>query len=275
MQPKTLSEWLMFNTVRLETRTGASGTGFFYSFDTCNDKEVTILITNKHVLNNNPNEVMTFYLHLKDEENGSNLNYKATYVCDWIFHSSKDLCFCFVRPLFEEVKRRTGMDVFYSVTDDSLVASAQDIEELSAIEELVMVGYPIGLWDEKNNFPIFRRGYTASHPAIDFNECGIGLVDMACFPGSSGSPIFILNENGYSNRMGEIYLGRKRLMLIGVLYGGPVYTAEGELIPVNIPTSNQTILSQTSIMTHLGYYIKVSELQEFKDYIIEFIKNHK
>lgn len=166
------------------------------------------------------------------------------------------------------------MEVFYAITNDNSIATAQDIEELSAIEELVMVGYPIGLWDEKNNFPIFRRGYTASHPAIDFNECGIGLVDMACFPGSSGSPIFILNENGYSNRMGETYLGRQRVMLIGVLYGGPVYTAEGELRVVNIPTSNQTVLSQTPIMTNLGYYIKVSELQEFKDYIIEFIKNN-
>ena len=97
---------------------------------------------------------------------------------------------------------------------------------------------------------------------------------MACFPGSSGSPIFILNENGYSNRIGETYLGRQRVMLIGVLYGGPVYTAEGELRVVNIPTSNQTVLSQTPIMTNLGYYIKVSELQEFKDYIIEFIKNN-
>lgn len=268
MEPKTLSEWLMFNTVRLETSNGSSGTGFFYSFDTSDDKFVPILITNKHVLNNNPKEVMTFYLHLKDEENGSNQNYKVTYVCNWIFHSSKDLCFCFVQPLFEEVKRRTGMEVFYAITNDNSIATAQDIEEL------VMVGYPIGLWDEKNNFPIFRRGYTASHPAIDFNECGIGLVDMACFPGSSGSPIFILNENGYSNRMGETYLGRQRVMLIGVLYGGPVYTAEGELRVVNIPTSNQTVLSQTPIMTNLGYYIKVSELQEFKDYIIEFIKNN-
>ena len=273
MEPKTFSEWLMFNTVRLETSNGSSGTGFFYSFDTSDDKFVPILITNKHVINDNPNEVMTFYLHLKDEENGSNQSYKVTYECSWIFHSSKDLCFCFVQPLFEEVKRRTGMEVFYAIADDNSLVSEKDIEELSALEELVMVGYPIGLWDTRNNFPIFRRGYTASHPAIDFNERGIGLVDMACFPGSSGSPIYILNENGYSNRMGKIYLGGQRLMLIGVLYGGPIYTAEGELITVNIPTSNQTVLSQTSIMTHLGYYIKVSELQEFKDYIINIINN--
>ena len=34
------------------------------------------------------------------------------------------------------------------------------IKELSALEELVMVGYPIGLSDVRNNYPIFRKGYT-------------------------------------------------------------------------------------------------------------------
>ena len=266
---------MMFSTVRLETSNSSSGTGFFYGYDVDDKTTCPILITNKHVINNNRNEVMTFYLHLKDEDNCNSENYRVTYQGEWIFHSSKDLCFCFVQPLFEEVKRRTGKEVYYVSVGDNLLASERDIEELSAIEELVMVGYPIGLWDEKNNFPIFRRGYTASHPAIDFNEDGVGLVDIACFPGSSGSPIFILNENGYTNRLGESYLGAKRVMLIGILYAGPQYTAEGELRVVNIPTSNQEVISQTPIMTNLGYYIKVSELQEFKDYILEYIQNHK
>ncbi|MFQ9767983.1 MAG: trypsin-like peptidase domain-containing protein [Thomasclavelia ramosa] len=265
MEPKTISEQLMFSTVRLETNDGASGTGFFYYFDV-DKKSWPVLITNKHVVNYNPDESMTFYLHLKNGNNSSNSNYKVTYQCKWIFHSSKDLCFCFVKPLFEEVKRRTGKEVFVLPVDDSIVATSQKIEELSAVEELVMVGYPIGLWDENNNFPIFRRGYTASHPAIDFNETGIGLVDMACFPGSSGSPIFILNENGYSDKNGNTYLGSHRLIFIGILFAGPQYTAKGKLITKTIPT-NQDFQSLTPIMTNLGYYIKVTELQEFKEYI--------
>lgn len=74
------------------------------------------------------------------------------------------------------------------------------------LEELVMVGYPIGLSDTRNNYPIFRKGYTSAHPAVDFNDDGIGLVDMACFPGSSGSPIFILNEGGYRDKRGNFIL---------------------------------------------------------------------
>lgn len=272
MEPKTISEYLMFSTVRLKTNNGSSGTGFFY-YCNIDDKTYPILITNQHVVNNNRNETVTFYLHLKNENNSPSENYKVSSKCNWIFHSSKDLCFCFINPLFEEVKQKTGKEVFVIPVDDSIIATPQALEELCAIEELIMVGYPIGLWDEKNNFPIFRRGYTASHPAIDFNKTGIGLVDMACFPGSSGSPIFILNENGYSDKRGNIYLGAKRIMLIGILYAGPQYTAQGELIAAEIPTTNQKVLSATPIMTNLGYYIKTNELQEFKKYIKEINKS--
>ena len=264
MHPKTISEQLMFNTVKLVASDGSSGTGFFYTFNV-NGNEYPALITNKHVVRYNPDEVMTFFLHLKTGETSSDENYQVIYQTNWIFHSTKDLCFCFINPLFEEVKKRTGKEVFYTTNEKSIVATQQKLEELSALEELVMVGYPIGLWDQKNNLPIFRKGYTASHPALDFNEQGIGLVDMACFPGSSGSPIYVLNENGYSDKDGNFYMA-KRVILIGILYAGPQYSAQGDLVVTTIPTQ-QKVLTSTPIMTNLGYYIKASELDEFESYI--------
>lgn len=125
-----------------------------------------------------------------------------------------------------------------------------------------MIGYPIGLWDEINNFPIFRKGFTASHPAINFNGQKIGLVDMACFPGSSGSPIYIFNENGYQDKTGNMYLGSSRLLLIGYLYAGPVYSVNGTLSVQTIPTQ-QNVVPITPIMTNLGYYIKSNEIRSF------------
>ena len=217
MKPQTISEQLLFNTVKLLASDGSSGTGFFYNFDV-NGKIYPTIITNKHVVNYNSTETMTFYI----------------------------------------------------ANDKSIIATRPKLETLSALEELVMVGYPIGLWDSKNNLPIFRRGYTASHPAIDFNENGIGVVDMACFPGSSGSPIYILNENGYSDKNGNTYLGAKRIILIGILYAGPQYNAQGELIVTTIPTK-QKVQTATPIMTNLGYYIKANELQEFHEYIKNYV----
>ena len=271
MKPISISERMMFNTVRLVASDRSSWTGYFYNF-VIDNKIVPVIITNKHVVNYNSNETMTFYLHLRNGENESNESYQVTLTLNWIFHSKKDLCFCFVNPVFEFVKKQTGKDVFYIAIDETILPSQKMLEELSALEELVMVGYPIGLWDKNNNFTIFRKGYTASHPAIDFNESGIGLVDMACFPGSSGSPIYILNEGGYKDKVGNLNWGQSRIIFIGTLFSGPIYDATGKLVVTDIPTSNQVVESHTGIMVNLGYYIKSSEILEFKNIIKEILE---
>lgn len=271
MKPISISERMMFNTVRLVASDRSSGTGYFYNF-MIDNKIVPVIITNKHVVNYNANETMTFYLHLRNGENESNESYQVTLTLNWIFHSKKDLCFCFVNPVFEFVKKQTGKDVFYIAIDETILPSQKMLEELSALEELVMVGYPIGLWDKNNNFPIFRKGYTASHPAIDFNESGIGLVDMACFPGSSGSHIYILNEGGYKDKVGNLNWGQSRIIFIGTLFSGPIYDATGKLVVTDIPTSNQVVESHTGVMVNLGYYIKSSEILEFKNIIKEILE---
>lgn len=73
--------------------------------------------------------------------------------------------------------------------------------ELSFLEEIVMIGYPIGLWDLKNNYPIFRKGYRVSHSAYYFNKIGMELTDIVAFPGPFGSPIYFFYENGYSDKI--------------------------------------------------------------------------
>ena len=218
---------------------------------------------------------MTFFVHLLNEENESNESCSVTLTTDWIFHSCKDLCFCFVSSVFETVRKMTGKEVFYSAIDESIIPTQEMLENLSALEELVMVGYPIGLWDKINNLPIFRKGYTVSHPAIDFNDAGIGLVDMACFPGSSGSPIYILNEGGYKDKWGNLNWGQSRILFLGTLFSGPQYDATGKIVVTNIPTSQQLVQSHTRVMVNLGYYIKAQELLEFKRIVEDIVAQEK
>ena len=106
MKPTSISEKMMFNTVRLVSNDGSSGTGFFYNFD-INGKTIPVIVTNKHVINNNPNATMTFHLHLDDEIGEKTKSFQLTLTTDWIFHSTKDLCFCFANPAFEHVKKQT------------------------------------------------------------------------------------------------------------------------------------------------------------------------
>ena len=226
-----------------------------------------------HVVNHKQDENVRFHLHLRDENGESNNSAGVQMNAHWYFHSTKDLCFTFVNPVFEMVKQAYGKDVFFMANDESIMATKEKLKDLSALEELVMVGYPIGLSDTRNNYPIFRKGYTSAHPAVDFNDDGIGLVDMACFPGSSGSPIFIFNEGSYRDKHGNVRLGTSRILLLGILYAGPQYDARGEIVVKTIPTSKQVVESNTSIMTNLGYYIKAEELCEFQNFIEKGVLN--
>lgn len=268
IKPESISEQLMYTTVRLQTSSG-SGTGFFYNFK-IGDYIYPTIITNKHVVNYKEDEAVTFHLHLSGQDGNLTENYKVTMMTHWYFHSNKDICFTFINPVFEEVKKKTSKTVFFIPIDERITPSKIQLESLSALEEVVMVGYPIGLWDSRNNLPIFRKGYTASHPAIDFNEDGIGLVDMACFPGSSGSPIFILNEGGYKDKKGNLNWGQSRVFFLGILYAGPQYNAAGDIVVKIIPTSKQMVQTQTPVMANLGYYVKSAELNEFK-HLVETI----
>lgn len=266
MEPQSISEKLMLSTILINTAQGR-GTGFFYHFIYDNNVCVPVIITNKHVVNHKKIERVSFHVHLKEN---SNVVIGTTIIeleVEWFQHSDKDLCFCFANPLIEKLKSE-GKNIFYVPIDDSLIYDEERLKELSAVEDVLMVGYPIGMSDEVNHYPIFRRGITASHPAIDFNQKGIGLIDIACFPGSSGSPIFIINEGSYSDKKGTVYIS-SRMVFLGILYAGPIYNTQGRIDITEIPTSQ--IATTTPVMVNLGYYIKAKELLEFKNFIGKII----
>ncbi len=274
IKPQTISEQMLYSTVRLVASDESTGTGFFFNFTFDNNQVVPVIITNKHVINDNQKEEVEFFLHTKNGDVPDDEKLNISFMPDWYFHPDKDLCFCFAGPLFQQIKQQKQKDVFFVPITEALIWDDSKLEELSAIEDVIMTGYPIGLWDQKNNLPLFRKGITSSHPAIDFNDKNIGVVDMACFPGSSGSPIFILNEHGYTDKKGNSYLDGKRLIFLGVLFEGPAFNAEGELIIENIPTQ-QKISSITPMMINLGYYIRAVEILSFKSVIEEIIKKQK
>jgi hypothetical protein len=177
----------------------------------------------------------------------------------WLPHPNPavDLCAMPCNPLFEEAQR-LGRPVFYKHMGKALLPSSEALEQMSAVKDVLMVGYPIGLWDVVNNLPIVRRGITATHPSVDFCGNACGVVDIACFPGSSGSPVLIVNESMFSTKQGNFF-GQGRLLLLGVLYAGPFFEADGTLVPRAIPTTTVTV-PRTGVPSNLGYYVKAREI---------------
>jgi hypothetical protein len=260
----TISEELLYVTIRLVASDGSTGTGFLFHFR-FKEQYVPIIVTNQHVINHNTRETVTVCLHVKKEYLLSDQNITVIFQPNWHFHPEHDLCFCFATPLFDQVKQNEQKNVFYKCLNEDIIYNNQQLEELSAVEDVLMVGYPISLWDQKNNLPLFRKGITASHPAIDFNNKSMGAVDIAAFPGSSGSPIFILNEGIFHDKKGS-HLAESRFIFLGVLSSGPRIDAKGELVIDDIPTK-QTIIPVTPLMINLGYYIKAREILTFRQMI--------
>ena len=156
--------------------------------------------------------------------------------------------------------KQEGEEVFFIPLETSLIPNAEQIDDLLGIEEIIMIGYPNGLWDETHNKPIIRKGITASHPKFNYNGKKEFLIDAACFPGSSGSPVFILCEGAFTTKSGGLYGGTK-FFLLGTLYAGPQHTVTGQIVvtPINnLPTI------YTSIPNNLGFVIKSERILELE-----------
>ena len=54
-----------------------------------------------------------------------------------------------------------------------------------------------------------------------------------------------------------------------------IYDVTGKLVVTNIPTSQQIVKLHTGIMANLGYYIKSSEIMEFKEVVRGFLDIEK
>lgn len=266
MKPIGAAEQLMFTTVRLETN-NSCGTGYFFNYK-IGDSIVPIIVTNKHVVNYCQNEKVKFILHLTEDGETSSGTFSVILTTNWFFHPTQDLCFTYIASIFPEVKKLSGKRIFYKALDESMIYSEEQLKSLSMIESVVMIGYPSSLYDEIHNFPVFRYGYTAAHPGYDFTKKNIGLVDMACFPGSSGSPILILNQGSYWDKKTGLQLGNSRLVFLGTLFSGPRITAAGKIEVVDIPTATQ-VLTNTKVMVNLGYYIKAHDMGCFRAKIEE------
>ena len=243
-----------------------NGTGFFFVYPTEAGKGIQVLVTNKHVVANAVS--YDLYLHDAAGEPGQDLypsgkihGFHVTMLNQgWFDHPSADvdLCATPIEPLRQEAER-LGKKIFFTTLSTAHVPNEQVLSQLLALEPVTMIGYPIGLWDEVNNLPIARRGMTASHPRVDFNQKPIAVVDIAVFPGSSGSPVLIVDEGVYASPGG--FTTGRRLFLLGILYAGPQFSADGSLEIRQIPTT-WTARVSVDVFVHLGYYIKSRELFE-------------
>lgn len=262
------SEQLAFSTVRIECQTPAgqsTGTGFYFAFCRNGDGFIPAVVTNKHVVQGGV--LGRFHIHLSPSDDSVPTSSTSFDIPDfekhWIGHPDPDvdLCVMPINPLLQ-FSESQGKRLFFIPMGMDLIPNAEDLRNLMAIEEIVMIGYPNGIWDHVNNAPVFRRGSTATHPNSDYCGKKEFMIDAACFPGSSGSPVLLYNFGNFSDRNGNLVVGT-RIKLLGILYAGPQHTASGEIVITNVPTASKPV-AISRIPNNLGLIIKSERLRDFE-----------
>jgi hypothetical protein len=265
MKVETPAEQLYFVTLRIETEAGNEkgvATGFIVSYTWDEHKVGQFLVTNKHVVAGAKKGRFSF---LKSDGAAPLLGQKYDIEIDdfenrWFGHPDPqiDIAVLPLAQILMETQSRQWQIYFKTVSKELLPSKAQ-LEDLDAIEEVVFVGYPIGIWDTKNFLPIARRGTTATPVSVDYANRPIFLVDASVFPGSSGSPVFICNVGSYSHR-GGLVLGN-RLLFLGIVSSVFFHEEEGEPTLANIPTTSISTV-KTRQMIDLAMVFKSSAVFE-------------
>lgn len=269
-----VTEALSKSTVRIccgvrGTNNVSIGTAFMVLFKQDQERHTSIpvFVTNKHVVRGS--QYIQFALSEKGPRDA--VPKKVPVVLPlgegaWKFHpdADVDLCAMPIAPILREAEARHLM-IDIAPLPLSVVAGYDDLKSYRQLDEVVMIGYPDGYIDDYNNQPIFRKGVIATDPVKDYKHKKDFLVDIAVYPGSSGSPILVLREGVYFDRNTQSAMvsnGGGTCQLIGVLYAGHMHDVTGHPVPVPIPTA--VTRSQPWVPNNLGIVIKAERIKELE-----------
>lgn len=241
-------EVICLAVTKIETEE-ATGTGFFFSYKK-DEARYFVVVTNSHVVGN-ANMVTLFIPNMSCDnpsyENAIKLELATTNITN---HKDVDLCVIPLDGIDDQI-----LDTIPAIPEEWIPLEEQ-VDKISYIESIYMVGYPQGSNGDKDIMPIVREGITATPYPLKYNNSPYFLVNCTCLHGSSGSPVF-LYSSGFYVEEGNLKLCTERIFLLGVLFEGKFSEAKTILNGLNIP-------AHTNVPSNLGIAIKSKCLLDLK-----------
>ena len=227
MDVKTVSEQLFFSTVRIEAeKINSKGeptidvsTGFIVSYSPNKGERADFLVTSRHSVENS---FRGRFFFIRKREGKPSLGETYNIVVDnfgkrWFMPEDPtvDIAVMPLAGVIRELAKRSW-EVYYRGVSPEMSLGSGNEGDVDAIEEILLIGYPSGIFDVKNFTPVARRGITATPLSIDYAGKPQFLIDASVFPGSSGSPVFLVDKGMYSDREGRVKIGN-RIIFLGMV----------------------------------------------------------
>lgn len=199
-------------TIRVENEWGKGGTGFLVIRRIDPTRGKVFLVTNKHVIHPDPQvrdkaAFLTLYLNVRERDGTiAGKSFQVPLAEDnqklWREHSDSnvDVLAVDVTSLIQSQPGIENRGADYSLFALPPVLKEKDITEG---EEVLILGYPLGLFHTRVHSPLVRQGIVATKigekirlrlPSTEGDrrvEIPAFLVDAAIIPGSSGSPVVL------------------------------------------------------------------------------------
>lgn len=266
MNLSSVSQQLLYSTLRLEADKAhgtEAGTGFIFALHH-DGQDYLFVVTNKHVVEGARTGRM-FFTRAQEGQPRPRIGERydltiSDFSRAWTGHpdSQIDVAAMPLVPLLQHINDQ-GVAVFFKSIPSSMVPTDTVLQELDALEEVVFVGYPNGIYDRRNLLPIMRRGTTATPVYVDYEGAPTFLIDASVFPGSSGSPVLIVNEGSYRAQSGMV-IG-SRVLFLGIIASVAIRHERGTIELMDIPTAHAHVV-MTQQMIDLGVAFKYSAVIE-------------
>lgn len=167
-------EFITKSTARIDSYNGkqhiGSGTGFFCVLAQKGEMAVMGLVTNKHVIAgaNNIKLLLTIKKDGSIQHQTVEVQLNSSGI---ILHSNSevDACAINISQVFGNFQAQ-GLELQHALITQDIIANEELFNQILPLEEITMIGYPIGLMDVHNNGAVARRGAIASNPAHNYEN---------------------------------------------------------------------------------------------------------